>query len=125
MNLVDSSGWLEYFSGSDRAEIFAEAIEDIDNLIVPTISLYEVFKKVYKERGEDSAIKVIAHMQVAKIIELDSRISLFAAKISLEKSIPMADSIIYSTAHLHGAVLWTQDNDFRGLSGIKFFEKKK
>lgn len=124
MNVVDSSGWLEYFSGSKRAELFAEAIEDVDNLIIPSLTLIEVFKKISKERGENIAMKVIAHMQIGKVVDLDSRIALFAAKISLENSIPMADSIIYSTSHLFGALLWTQDNDFRNLSGVKFFDKK-
>ncbi|MCC5814994.1 MAG: type II toxin-antitoxin system VapC family toxin [Leptospira sp.] len=124
MNVVDSSGWLEYFSGSDRAGLFAKAIEDVDSLLVPSLSIFEVFKKIYKERGEDLAIKAVAHMQIGTVIELDSRIAIYAAKLSVEYSIPMADSIIYSTSQLNGAVLWTQDNDFRGLQGVKFFEKK-
>ncbi|MGV3666797.1 MAG: type II toxin-antitoxin system VapC family toxin [Leptospira bouyouniensis] len=123
MNVVDSSGWLEYFSGTNRANLFAEAIEKTENLIVPSLSLFEIFKKVYKEKGEDIALKIVAHMQQGKVINLDPRISIYAAKISVEKSIPMADSIIYATAQLNNAILWTQDNDFRGLQGVKFFEK--
>ncbi|XDD53908.1 type II toxin-antitoxin system VapC family toxin [Leptospira sp. WS4.C2] len=124
MNVVDSSGWLEYFSGTSRANLFAEAIEKTEILIVPSLSLFEIFKKVYKERGEDLALKMVAHMQLGTVVNLDSRISIYAAKISVEKSIPMADSIIYATAQLNKATLWTQDNDFRGLPGVKFFEKK-
>lgn len=124
MNVVDSSGWLEYFSGTNRANLFAEAIEKTEILIVPSLSLFEIFKKVYKERGEDLALKMVAHMQLGTVVNLDSRISIYAAKISVEKSIPMADSIIYATAQLNKATLWTQDNDFQGLPGVKFFEKK-
>ncbi|EMY68407.1 type II toxin-antitoxin system VapC family toxin [Leptospira vanthielii] len=124
MNVVDSSGWLEYFSGTSRANLFAEAIEKTEILIVPSLSLFEIFKKVYKERGEDLALKMVAHMQLGTVVNLDSRISIYAAKISVEKSIPMADSIIYATAQLNKATLWTQDNDFQGLPGVKFFEKK-
>jgi len=124
LNVVDSSGWLEYFSGTSRANLFAEAIEKTEILIVPSLSLFEIFKKVYKERGEDLALKMVAHMQLGTVVNLDSRISIYAAKISVEKSIPMADSIIYATAQLNKATLWTQDNDFQGLPGVKFFEKK-
>ncbi|MBM9548698.1 type II toxin-antitoxin system VapC family toxin [Leptospira sp. 201903074] len=124
MNVVDSSGWLEYFTGTSRAHLFAEPIEKTEILIVPSLSLFEIFKKVYKERGEDLALKMVAHMQLGTVVNLDSRISIYAAKISAEKSIPMADSIIYATAQLNKATLWTQDNDFRGLPGVNFFEKK-
>lgn len=124
MNVVDSSGWLEYFTGTSRAHLFAEAIEKTEILIVPSLSLFEIFKKVYKERGEDLALKMVAHMQLGTVVNVDSRISIYAAKISVEKSIPMADSIIYATAQLNKATLWTQDNDFRGLPGVNFFEKK-
>lgn len=123
MNVVDSSGWLEYFGGTNRANLFSEAIEKTETLIVPSLSLFEIFKKVYKEKGEDLALKIVAHMQLGTVINLDSRISIYAAKISVEKSIPMADSIIYATAQLNKATLWTQDNDFRGLAGVKFFDK--
>ncbi|MCW7479776.1 type II toxin-antitoxin system VapC family toxin [Leptospira kanakyensis] len=123
LNVVDSSGWLEYFSGTNRANLFSEAIEKTETLLVPSLSLFEIFKKVYKEKGEDLALKIVAHMQLGKVINLDSRISIYAAKISVENSIPMTDSIIYATAQLHKATLWTQDNDFRGLPGVKFFDK--
>ncbi|MDF3818594.1 type II toxin-antitoxin system VapC family toxin [Leptospira sp. 96542] len=124
MNVVDSSGWLEYFSGTSRANLYADAIENTENLIVPSLTLFEVFKKVYKEKGEDLALKIVAHMQLSIVVNLDSRISIYAAKVSVENSIPMADSIIYATSFLHNAMLWTQDNDFRGLPGVKLFEKK-
>lgn len=123
LNVVDSSGWLEYFSDTNRVNLFSEAIEKTETLLVPSLSLFEIFKKVYKEKWEDLALRIVAHMQLGKVINLDSRISIYAAKISVENSIPMADSIIYTTAKLNKATLWTQDNDFRGLPGVKFFEK--
>ncbi|MCW7468783.1 type II toxin-antitoxin system VapC family toxin [Leptospira kanakyensis] len=123
LNVVDSSGWLEYFSGTNRADLFSAAIEKTETLLVPSLSLFEIFKKVYKEKGEDLALKIVAHMQLGKVINLDSRISIYAAKISVENSIPMADSIIYATAQLNKATLWTQYNDIRGLPGVKFFDK--
>jgi len=124
MNIVDSSGWLEYFSDGPHATIFGEVLCDIDSLIVPTISLYEVFKVVLRERGEESALQVIVVMQQGNVVDLTADNALLAAKLSLEHEIPMADSIIYAAAKLYEATLWTQDEDFEGLTGVKFFAKK-
>ncbi|MCR1795663.1 type II toxin-antitoxin system VapC family toxin [Leptospira sp. WS58.C1] len=124
MNIVDSSGWLEYFAGTKRSDLFSEAIEKTDKLLIPTISLYEVFKKIYIERDEDSALRVIAHMQQGTVIDLDASISIYAAKLSKDHKIPMADSIILATARKYNAILWTQDEDFIGLDGVKYFPKK-
>ncbi|EKO33176.1 type II toxin-antitoxin system VapC family toxin [Leptospira santarosai] len=124
MNIVDSSGWLEYFSGTKRSGLFSEAIEKTDKLIVPTISLYEVFKKIYLERDENSALRAIAHMQQGTVIDLDASISIFAAKLSRDRKIPMADSIILATALKYKATLWTQDENFIGLDRVKYFPKK-
>ena len=123
MNVVDSSAWLEYFSNSKYAKNFAKAIESTETLLVPTISIFEVFKKVTKERGEDLALQAVALMQQGRVVALDVSISLTASKISLEVNIPMADSIILATARLHKATLWTQDADFRGLDGVRYFKK--
>ncbi|EMO57020.1 PIN domain protein [Leptospira santarosai str. CBC1416] len=125
MNIVDSSGWLEYFSGTKRSGLFSEAIEKTDKLIVPTISLYEVFKKIYLERDENSALRAIAHMQQGTVIDLDASISIFAAKLSRDRKIPMADSIILATARKYKATLWTQDENFIGLDRVKYFPKKQ
>lgn len=123
MNVVDSSAWLEYFSNSKYAKNFAKAIESTETLLVPTISIFEVFKKVSKERGEDLALQAVALMQQGRVVALDVSISLTASKISLELNIPMADSIILATARLHKATLWTQGPDFRGLDGVRYFKK--
>ena len=119
MNVVDSSAWLEYLAGTDRAELFAEAIEDTARLIVPAISIYEVYKKVLRDRGEDMAAQVFGLMSLGKIIELDAALALEAARLPL----PMADSIIYATALRHDAVLWTQDAHFERIQGARYFRK--
>ncbi|MBN2364761.1 MAG: type II toxin-antitoxin system VapC family toxin [Calditrichaeota bacterium] len=123
MNLIDSSGWLEYFANGKNADFFAAAIEDTENLIVSTINLYEVFKKVTQERDENSALEAIALMQQGKIIDTDESISLSSAKLSIELKLPMADSIILSTAKIFSATLWTQDSDFKDIPGIKYIQK--
>ena len=123
MNLVDSSGWLEYFANSKNADFFAAAIEDTEQLIVSTINLYEVFKKILQQRDENSAFQAIALMQQGKIVDVDSSISLISAKQSIDMKLPMADSIILATANVFSATLWTQDSDFKGIPGIKYIQK--
>jgi len=120
MNIVDSSGWLEYFANATNADFFSQPIEDTDSLIVPTISIYEVFKRILQQRDETEALNAIAFMQSGKIIDLSSPIALHAARISADLKIPMADSIILATARDYDAVLWTQDSDFEGLDGVEF-----
>lgn len=123
MNIVDSSGWLEYFADGPNADHFAPALGNSAELLVPSITLYEVFKIVCRQRGEDAALQAVAMMQQGRVIELSSSIALLAAKLSLEVKTPMADSIILATAQLHAALLWTQDNDFAGIPGVKYFPK--
>ncbi len=123
MNIVDSSGWLEYFSDGTNADCFAEPLGNVPELLVPTIILYEVFKVVCRQRGEDSALQATALMQQGRIIELSASIALLAAKLSLDVKIPMADSIILATAQTNDATIWTQDNDFEGLPGVRYFPK--
>lgn len=123
MNIVDSSGWLEYFADGPNAGRFADPLSNIGELLVPAITLYEVFKVVCRQRGEDAALQAVAMMQQGRVIELSSSIALLAAKLSLDMKIPMADSMILATAQIHGAVLWTQDNDFEGLPGVRYFPK--
>jgi len=118
-NVVDSSGWLEYFADSDRAAFFAPAIEDTANLVVPVISMYEVFKKVLRERGEDEAFQVAGTMQAGRVIDLNTALALEAAR----QPLPLADSIIYATALIHGATLWTQDEHFEGMPQVRYFSK--
>ena len=123
MNVVDSSGWLEYFADGANADFFANAIENIEDLIVPAISIYEVFKRVYQQRGEGDALQSVAMMEQGKVVEFDTTLALSAAKISLDLKIPMADSIILATTRSYDAVLWTQDVDFKGVVGVEYIEK--
>lgn len=122
MNVIDSSGWLEYFANGRNADFFAPAILDTDELVVPAISIYEVFKRILRDRSERDALSMIAIMSRGLIIPLDMEISLNAAELSIELKLPMADSIILATARAHNAVLWTQDSDFRGLEGVEYIE---
>ncbi len=123
MNLVDSSGWLEYFIDSNNAEYFAPIIENTEDLIVSVINLYEVYKKILAEKDENSAIQAIALMQQSKVIDLNEQIAIFAAKLSADLKLPMADSLIYATAKIHDAIVWTQDSDFENLEAVKYFQK--
>lgn len=123
MNLVDSSGWLEYLADSKNAKNFASAIENTDELIVSTINIYEIYKKVLLEKDENSALQVIALMQQAKVTEVSSSIAIAAAKFSFEEKIPMADCITYITAKVNDAMVWTQDTDLKDLDGVKYFRK--
>ncbi len=123
MNLVDSSGWLEYLTDDKNAKFFAAAIQKTDKLLVSSINIYEIYKKVLKEKNENDALQVIALLQQGKVVDVTPSIALLAAKISYEKKIPMADSIIYSTAQLNNAIVWTQDYDFKDLDGVKFIKK--
>lgn len=123
MNLVDSSGWLEYLSDGKNSTAFSEPLQHKKDLIVPTIILYEVFKVILREKDENIALQVIATMQQSRVVELTSEISIQAAKISFDKKIPMADSIILSTGYHYNALIWTQDADFKDIPGVKYFPK--
>ena len=125
MNIVDSSGWLSYFSGDKNSGSFAKPIESIDELLVPSITITEVFKSILRQRDEGSAIEAIAHMEQGKVAVLDSQLAVDAACYGIEYKLPLADSIIYATAQKYGAILWTQDIDFKGLEGVKFYPKHK
>ncbi len=120
MNVVDSSGWLEYFADGRNAAFFAPAIEDTRNLIVPTLSILEVFKRVLQQRGENSALQAAALMQQGRVVDLDSTLALAAAKLGHSLKLPLADSVMLATARAHRAVLWTQDADFENVEGVKY-----
>ena len=120
MNVVDSSGWLEYFAGGPNADFFAAAVEAIDDLVVPTVSMYEVFKRVLQQRGEGNALQAIALMQQGSVVELTAPIALDAARASVELGLPMADSFILATARACQATLWTQDSAFEGIEGVRY-----
>ncbi|MEK6614558.1 MAG: type II toxin-antitoxin system VapC family toxin [Bacteroidota bacterium] len=123
MNVVDSSAWLEYFADTKNGKKFEKVIENTELLLVPSITLYEVFKKILMERDEHIALQIVAHMKMGKVIELDMEIALSAAKFSKEFRLPMADSIIFATGKKYHATIWTQDADFKNLEGVKYFRK--
>ena len=123
MNVVDSSGWLEYFADGPNADFFAPAIENTGDLVVPSISIYEVFKRVLQQREESSALQAVAVMQQGFLVDMDTHLALNAAKLSIEHDLPMADSIILATAQSHDATLWTQDSDFAEIDGVKYVDK--
>ncbi len=124
MNVVDSSGWLEYFADAPNAEKFAPGIQSTRDLVVPTLSIYEVFKRVLQQRSETEALRVVALMWQGRVVDLNTLIALIAAKLSAELKLPMADSIMLATARECQATLWTQDADFEGMKGVKYFSKE-
>lgn len=125
MILIDSSGWLEYFTDGANATKFAGPILNnaSSKVLVPTVVIYEIFRKILMEKGEELALKVIAQLKKYRIIAFDEDLALSAAKISLDHKIPMADSMIYATALQYKAILWTQDKDFQNLPGVQFLSK--
>jgi predicted nucleic acid-binding protein len=123
MNVIDSSGWLEYLSDGPQAASYRSVIKDVDHLLVPVVCLFEVFKITLARAGEDQALYVAGLMSLGTIVELDREIALEAAKLSVEHKLPMADSFIYATAQAHEATLWTQDQHFAGLPGVKLVNK--
>jgi len=123
MNVVDSSAWLSYFAGDKNSEEFAAAIEDVEQLLVPSITLTEVFKCIMRQRDENAALEGIAHMEQGRVVPLDNSLAIDAAIFGLKYKLPLADSIIYATGNKFSAVVWTQDADFKALPNIKYFPK--
>lgn len=124
MNVIDSSGWLEFFADGPNADFFASAIQDTKQLIVPTLSIFEVFKRIIQQREEGEALQAITLMQQGSVVELTSSLALEAAKLSVKEKLPLVDSLMLATSRAYDAVLWTQDSDFANISGVKFVRKK-
>jgi toxin FitB len=124
MNVVDSSAWLEYFADGPNAAVFAKPIETTASLLVPSLSLFEVFKRVCQQRDEDEALRAVAVMEQGTIVDLDRATALEAARLSIQHGIAMADSVMLATAQRHRATLWTQDSDFDGLPGAKYYARR-
>ena len=123
MNVIDSSGWLSYFADEPSANNFHTPIQDIKSLIVPVITIYEVFKVVLRESNENQALQAIAAMQKGATIDLTPTLAIAASQLSLQHNLPMADSIILATAKQFDAIIWTQDKDFEGIPGVNYFPK--
>lgn len=124
MNVVDSSGWIEYFFGRSNAALFRAPIQDTPRLIVPTIVLYEVVRHITRAAGREQALAAAAQMQRAMIVDLDAALATVAAQLGLRHNLPLADSMVYATAEGHGAKLYTQDADFEKIPGVKFVRKR-
>ncbi len=124
MNVVDSSAWLEYFADGPNARFFAPAVETTEKLLVPSICLLEVFKRVLQQRGESAALRAVAQMQQGRVVELDSALALSAARFSHGLKLPLADSVVLATARAFEALIWTQDADFSHLENVKYVPNK-
>ena len=120
MNVVDSSAWLEYFSGGPNAAFFGAAIEEPESQIVPSLTIYEVFKRILQQRSENEALAAAALMQQGTVVDLTSTLALEAARISVRETLPLADAVILATARAHEAILWTQDADFEGRDQVQY-----
>jgi len=123
MHIVDTSGWLEYFADSPQARHFAAAVEDTEHLLVPAVIVYEVFKKVALAFDENRALQAISQLKQGRVVNVDEAIAIYAGKLSLEKKLPMADALIYATAVLHDATVYTQDAHFEGLAQVRYFRR--
>jgi predicted nucleic acid-binding protein len=124
MNIVDSSGWLAYFADEPNAKHFLTPLADSATLVVPTLTIYEVFKVVLRESSENDALQAVAAMQKGTVVNLNAALAIAASKISLDYNLPLADSVILATAREFNAVLWTQDSHFKNMSPVKYFPKK-
>jgi len=120
MNVVDSSAWLEYFANGPNAGVFAAPIEETDKLVVPSLAIFEVFKRVLQQRTEGDALQAIAVMRQGMVVDLGTPIALRAARLSVDLRLPMADSVILATARTYNATLWTQDVDLKNLPGVQY-----
>ncbi|MFP4501763.1 MAG: type II toxin-antitoxin system VapC family toxin [Candidatus Hydrogenedentota bacterium] len=124
MNLVDSSGWLEFFANGPNAHFFGEPLKSADiPLLVPTICLYEVFKQILRRYGRREAMEKATAMRQGIVVPLHDELAINAAVISHDKKLPMADSVILATAQHYAATLWTQDADFENIDGVRYIKK--
>jgi len=124
MNIVDSSGWLAYFANEPNAKHFITPLNDSPKLVVPTVTIYEVFKVILRESSANEALQAVVAMQKGTVVDLNASLAIAASKLSLEHNLPMADSIILATAQEFKAILWTQDADFKNIPNVKYFPKK-
>jgi predicted nucleic acid-binding protein len=124
MNIVDSSGWLAYFADEPNAKYFLTPLNDTASLVVPTVTIYEVFKVVLRESSEHEALQAAVAMRKGTVVDLTAALAIAASKLSLEHNLPMADSIILATAKEVNATIWTQDSDFKNMDDVKYFPKK-
>jgi predicted nucleic acid-binding protein len=123
MNIVNSSCWLEYLMDTKIGAAVAPVVENPAGLIVPTITLYEVYKKLLAEKDEEYAIDVVSYMQGGTVVDITAALSLSAARISRAYKLPMADSIIYATSLHYKSVVFSCDKHFKDIPNIRYFPK--
>ncbi len=123
MVVVDSSGWIEYFTDGPLAAAYAKHLKDLSRLATPTIVLYEVYKKIKRERSEEDALSAAAVMNRTTVVPLTESIALLAADLSLKHSLPMADAIVYASANEKQCPVVTSDGHFERLDGVIFIKK--
>lgn len=125
MILIDSSGWVEFFAEGPLAGQYAKFLRDLPEVVTPTIVMYEVFKRIKRDLGEDAGLIAVAAMQKTQVVPLDQTLALSAAELSLTHRLAMADAIVLATARSQHAVLVTSDDDFAGIDGVTLLSKKK
>jgi toxin FitB len=123
MNVVDSSGWIEYFFDSTRADLFASAIEDVTKLLVPVVSIFEVHKVLSRKLPAGAVLSCLDVMRQGRVLDLTDRRAVAAADITAKHKLAMADAVMYSMAREFDGTLWTQNVNYEGLVGVKFFAK--
>jgi predicted nucleic acid-binding protein len=123
MNIIDSSLWLEYFAGTLRNRGIVGMIEDPSSQYVPSICIYEVFKRILVDKNESDALACASFMQNAVVISVTPQVAMLAARLGKEHMLPMADSIIYATSKIHNAEIYTQDKHFESLDNVHYFPK--
>ena len=124
MNIVDSSGWLAYFADEPNAKHFLTPLSDSNSLVVPTVTIYEVFKVILRESGENDALQAVVAMQKGTVVDLTPSLAIAASKLSLEHNLPMAERVVLATAREFNTILWTQDSDFKNIRDVKYFPRK-
>jgi len=123
-HVIDSSAWLEYFADGPNAEHFAAVIEQPAQLVVPSLTLLEVFERIGQQRDDAAALQCVAVMQQSTVVDLDAALAIRAASLGKRHGLPLADSIVYATAQSAAAIVWTQDADFEGLTGVKYWARQ-
>ena len=123
MNLVDSSGWIEFFQAGPNGPVFKPVIEQRDRLLVPTIALFEVHKVLSRSLAPDLVDRCLDVMRLGRVLDLTDARAVAASKVSRQHRLALADAAMYSMALEHGATFWTQDIDYDGLSSVRYFAK--
>ncbi len=118
MILVDSSGWIEYYTDGLLADDFAPYLEELAEVVTPTIAIFEVYRMIRRQHSEEAALEAVAQMQKTRVVDLDQFLALAAADVSIEHRLAMADAIVYATARVTGVGMVTADADFEGLDGV-------